>query len=94
MAECELLADGWFDNDVIGMDDYLVKPAQPKALFGILLKWLPEKSPPAGRPASENEPPVHQPTGLMFPILEDGAYEITLTVGFNEDDPSWDGAGA
>ena len=25
---------------------------------------------------------------------EDGAYEITLTVGFNEDDPSWDGAGA
>lgn len=48
MAECELLADGWFDNDVIGMDDYLVKPAQPKALFGILLKWLVRKPRPTG----------------------------------------------
>ncbi len=79
--------------EAAGMDDYIPKPVTPRALAGILEKWLPETAPsgPAPtappRPVASADAPVFDRAGFMERLMGDEALAGVLIEMFLNDIP-------
>lgn len=76
-----------------GMNDYITKPIDPKALSEVLDKWLPTETAPlsidetAAVSTPKPETPVFDIAGMMIRLDHDEALAKLVTKGFLEDMP-------